>query len=156
MNFVRRSYLKYLLGSLIVLCPAAALAQSPGKIEISKMNPTGLLTDKYSYMVQPYNFYYFHHMDELGFRNDVVRKGDLLYALKDPKGSLATSYKFGGKEYTLEEFLKKDNVTGFLVLHDDQIVFERYMHGSERGSRFVSQSHLPVPPDDRGRGRASW
>ena len=34
-----------------------AFAQNPGKIEISKMNPAGLLVDKYSYMAQPYNFY---------------------------------------------------------------------------------------------------
>ncbi len=46
------------------------------------MTPAGLLVDKYSYMSQPYNFYYFHHMDELGLRTDWVQaRGDNSYPL---------------------------------------------------------------------------
>ena len=59
----------------VVVC-LGVFAQSPGKIEISKMNPAGLLVDKYSYMAQPYNFYYFHHMDLLGLRTDWIKKGE--------------------------------------------------------------------------------
>ena len=140
MNLSPCSFSKFALATLVVMFSGTVFAQPPGKIEISKMNPTGLLTDKYSYMVQPYNFYYFHHMDELGFRTDVVRKSDRIYLLLDPTGSFSTTYRFGGKEYTLEKYLRKNDVTGFLVLHDDQIVFERYLHGADRGSRFVSQS----------------
>ena len=117
-----------------------ALAQSPGKIDINKMNPAGLLVDKYSYMVQPYNFYYFHHMDELGFRTDVVKRGDHVYALKKPKGSFSVTYQFGGKEYSFDDYLRREDVTGFLVLHDNQIVVEHYSHGANQDSRFVSQS----------------
>src|SRR5579872_2787174 len=121
------------------LC-ALALAQSPGKIDISKMNPAGLLVDKYSYMVQPYNFYYFHHMDQLGFRTDVVSRGGPVYPLKEPAGSFSITYKFGGKDYSFDDYLRREDVTGFLVLHENQIVVERYLHGSNRDSRFVSQS----------------
>lgn len=117
-----------------------APAQPPGKIDISKMNPTGLLVDKYSYMVQPYNFYYFHHMDELGFRTDTVKKGNHVYPLKEPEGSFSVTYKFGGKDYSFDDYLSREDVTGFLVLHDDQIIVERYLHGANRDSRFVSQS----------------
>jgi CubicO group peptidase (beta-lactamase class C family) len=126
--------------ALVLSVPAAASAQTSGKIDIGKMNPTGLLVDKYSYMVQPYNFYYFHHIDELGFRTDVVHKGDDAYSLKEPGGVFSIHYEFGGKDHTLEEYLYREDVTGFLVLHDDQIVFERYLHGANRDSRFVSQS----------------
>ena len=117
-----------------------ALAQPPGKIDINKMNPAGLLVDKYSYMVQPYNFYYFHHMDELGFRTDVAKRSDHVYPLKEPKGSFSVTYKFGGKEYSFDDYLRREDVTGFLVLHDNQIVAERYLHGANQDSRFVSQS----------------
>jgi CubicO group peptidase (beta-lactamase class C family) len=117
-----------------------ALAQPPGKIDISKMNPAGLLVDRYSYMVQPYNFYYFHHMDELGFRTDVVKRGDRVYPLKEPKASFSVTYKFGGKQYSFDDYLRREDVTGFLVLHDNQIVAERYLHGANHDSRFVSQS----------------
>jgi len=139
-NFSPRWFSKYALATLVVIFSGAAFAQSPGKIDISKMNPTGLLTDQYSYMVQPYNFYYFHHMDDLGFRTDVVGKSDHIYLLKDPTGSFSTNYRFGSKDYTLENYLLKNDVTGFLVLHDNQVVFEKYLHGADRGSRFVSQS----------------
>jgi CubicO group peptidase (beta-lactamase class C family) len=117
-----------------------ALAQRPGKIDINKMNPAGLLVDKYSYMVQPYNFYYFHHMDELGFRTDIVKRGDHIYPLKEPKGPFTVTYKFGGKVYSFDDYLRREEVTGFLVLHDNQIILERYSHGADQDSRFVSQS----------------
>lgn len=117
-----------------------ALAQTPGKIDISKMNPAGLLVDKYSYMVQPYNFYYFHHMDELGFRTDIVKKGGHVYPLKEPKGSFSVTYKFGGKTDSFDDYLRREDVTGFLVLHGNQIIVERYFHGANQDSRFVSQS----------------
>ena len=97
------------------------------------MNPAGLLVDKYSYMVQPYNFSYFHHMDELGFPTDVVRKAVKAYPLMEPRAGFLIQYEFGGKQY-----LRREDVTGgFLVLHNDQNVFERYSRGAQRGSRFV-------------------
>jgi len=117
-----------------------AFAQSSDKIDVGKMNATGLLVDNYSYMAQPYNFYYFHHMDELGFRNDVVRRGKHVYPLKEPVGKFSIKYSFHGAEHSLDEYLQRNFVTGFLVLHDDQIVFERYFHGADQNSRFVSQS----------------
>jgi len=131
---------RYCLGITAFLFSISVLGQIPGKIEISKMNPAGLLVDKYSYMVQPYNFYYFHHMDELGFRTDVVRKADNAYPLKEARGGFSIQYESGGKQYTLDDYLRREDVTGFLVLHNDQIVFERYLHGARRDSRFVSQS----------------
>jgi len=124
----------------LILLTTATFAQTPGRIDIGKMNPAGLLVDKYSYMVQPYNFYYFHHMDELGFRTDIINKGDDAYPLKEPGDAFSIRYEFGGKDHTLEDYLSREDVTGFLVLHDNQIVFERYLYGANRDSRFVSQS----------------
>jgi hypothetical protein len=67
-------------GLALFLC---AFAQPLDKIDISKMNPAGLLVDKYSYMSQPYSFYYFHHMDRLGLRTDWIKKGDRVYPLHE-------------------------------------------------------------------------
>ena len=82
----------------------SSFAQSPGKIDISKMNPAGLLVDKYSYMAQPYNFYYFHHMDQLGLRTDWIRKGDQVYPLREPAKDWTTDYAFRGIRYSLNEY----------------------------------------------------
>lgn len=122
-----------------VLC-LGVFAQSPGKIEISKMNPAGLLVDKYSYMAQPYNFYYFHHMDRLGLRTDWIKKGDFVYPLREPAREWTTDYTFHNSRYSLDDYFKRNFVTGFLVLHNDQIIVERYFHEADRTSRFVSQS----------------
>ena len=130
---------------VFVLLPACvALAQSSdapsGKIDISKMKPTGLLVDEYSYMAQPYNFYYFHHMDELGFRTDWMHKPEKVYPLKEPSSAFTLKYEFHGNTYSLDDYLKRNDVTALLVLRDDQIEYEKYLHGADRNSRFVSQS----------------
>ncbi len=123
----------------LILC-LSAFAQSPGKIDISKMNPAGLLVDKYSYMSQPYSFYYFHHMDKLGLRTDWIRKGDRVYPLREPAKEWTIDYTFQGNRYSLDNYFKRNFVTGFLVLHDDQIIIEKYFHEADQNSRFVSQS----------------
>ncbi len=117
-----------------------AFAQSQDKIDIRKMNPAGLLVDKYSYMSQPYNFYYFHHMDQLGLRTDWIRKGDRVYPLREPARNWTLEYTFHGSRYSLDDYFKRNFTTGFLVLHNDQIVIEKYFHEADRNSRFVSQS----------------
>ena len=117
-----------------------AFAQAPDKIDISKMNPAGLLVDKYSYMSQPYNFYYFHHMDRLGLRTDWIKKGDRVYPLREPTREWTTGYTFHNSRYSLEDYFKRNFVIGFLVLQNDQIIVEKYFHEADQNSRFVSQS----------------
>jgi hypothetical protein len=122
------------------VAPAQSSEATPGKIDISKVKPTGLSVDDYSYMAQPYNFYYFHHMDELGFRADWVHKPEKVYPLKKPSSAFTLKYEFHGNTYSLDDYLKRNAVTALLVLHDDQIEYEKYLHGADRNSRFVSQS----------------
>ena len=126
-----------LVGLLLSL---GVFAQSPGKIEIGKMNPAGLLVDKYSYMAQPYSFYYFHHMDLLGLRTDWIQKAKRVYPLREPAREWVTDYTFRNSGYSLDDYFKRNFVTGFLVLHKDQIIVEKYFHDADRQSRFVSQS----------------
>ncbi len=123
----------------LMLC-FVLFAQSEGKIEINKMNPAGLLVEKYSYMSQPYSFYYFHHMDELGLRTDWIWRGDRVYPLIEPTKGFTLQYNLHGREYSMKDYFERNFVTGFLVLHDDQIIAEKYFHGADRNSRFVSQS----------------
>ncbi|HEV3483342.1 MAG TPA: serine hydrolase [Candidatus Acidoferrales bacterium] len=123
----------------LTLC-FSVFAQSPGKIDISKMNPAGLLVDKYSYMSQPYSFYYFHHMDQLGLRMDWIRQGGGVYTLTEPTKDFVLQYNFHGRQYSLQDYFERNFVTGFLVLRGNRIVVERYFHGADRNSRFVSQS----------------
>jgi CubicO group peptidase (beta-lactamase class C family) len=79
-------------------------------------------------------------MDQLGLRTDWIRKGDQVYPLREPAKDWTTDYTFHGSRYSLNEYFKRNFVTGFLVLHNDQIIIEKYFHEADRNSRFVSQS----------------
>lgn len=116
------------------------VGQPAGKIDIRRMRPTGLLVDSYSYMSPPHNAYYFHHMDQLGFRVDRVKRGGPVTALVDAVRPVDARYQSEGREIGLEEYFTRNGVTGFLVLKRDTVLVERYFHGAERRSRFVSQS----------------
>jgi CubicO group peptidase (beta-lactamase class C family) len=145
MTYLLRRRFLIVMALVFVLAPAHVVpAQSsdapPGKIDITKMNPTGLLVDDYSYMAQPYNFYYFHHMDELGFRTDWVRKPEKIYPLRESSSAFTLKYQFHGNAYSLDDYLKRNDVTALLVLHDNEIEYEKYLHGADQNSRFVSQS----------------
>jgi CubicO group peptidase (beta-lactamase class C family) len=130
--------IRHLLLLLVLAAPAAA--QRLDTIQIAKMRPTGLLVDAYSYMSPPFNAYYFHNIDKLGFRLDTVRRAGPVLALAPAARPFTLSYTVNGKPYTLEEYFYQNHVTGFLILRDTSVLFERYFHGSTAESRFVSQS----------------
>jgi CubicO group peptidase (beta-lactamase class C family) len=119
---------------------APITAQPAGKIDLRRMRPTGLLVDPYSYMSPPHNAYYFHHIDRLGFRTDRVKRSGPVTPLVTSTRSVEPRYSFEGREIGLAEYLTRNQVTGFLVLAQDSVLVERYLHGSNRASRFVSQS----------------
>jgi len=123
----------------LMLSPVIS-AQPPDTIDVSKMKPGGHLTDDYSFMSQPYSFYYFHNMDKLGFRTDMVKKSEKVFPLIEPTGEWRFEYTFHDKHYKLDDYFKRNFVTGFLVLHEDRIIFEKYFHEADQNSRFVSQS----------------
>ena len=95
---------------LALLPVGAAGAQPNGKIDLAKMRPTGLLVDAYSYMSPPHNEYYFHHIDQLGFRIDRVRRSG-------PTVPFATGPVLALPD--LEGYFTRNHVTGFLVLRRD-------------------------------------
>ena len=123
MIIVRRFRWIFLMFVGLMLC-LSSFAQSPGKIDISKMNPGEHLTGKYSYMSQPYSFYYFHNMDQLGLRTDWIKKANRTYPLREQVRERTFEYTFQGKRYSLDDYFKRNFVTGFLVLHNDQRIFK--------------------------------
>ena len=53
---------------------------------------------------------------------------------------LAVTYRYGGKESRLDDFLQRTTTLGLLVLKDDRIAYERYFFGASEESRFTSWS----------------
>jgi CubicO group peptidase (beta-lactamase class C family) len=132
--------MRRLLPVLALTVATTAAAQRADTIDIAKMRPRGLLVDAYSYMSPPFNWHYFHHIDQLGFRLDTVRRADPVLPLGQSPKLFGVNYTVNGKSYTFEDYLRQNHVTGFLVLHDNVILVERYLHGATPESRFVSQS----------------
>lgn len=132
------------VGALLLSCiPGArtAVAQPGGRIDLERMRPAGLLIDAYSYMTPPHSEYYFHHIDELGFRLDWVRRAGPPSALTKSAGpALRPEFKKAGITVALDEYFTRNRVAGLLVLRGDTVLLERYGFGADAGSRFVSQS----------------
>ena len=117
--------------------PAAGTAQAVETIDLARMRPTGLLVDPYSYMTPPHSAWYFHHIDELGFRIDPVRRSGPVVPLVAAVTPLPADLQ---RDLGLEDYFARTGVTGFLILRRDTVLLERYFHGADRRSRFVSQS----------------
>ena len=111
------------------------------KLDFEKVDPHKMLFDPYSYWSQPYSYYFFHHMDKIPHqRLDWVRKPAQKFALKEPASAFSLSYTIWDKTSTLDEYLDGADVLGFIVLKDNQIVFEKYLHGATAEDRFLSMS----------------
>jgi CubicO group peptidase (beta-lactamase class C family) len=125
---LRLTHMKLICVTTLCCCAQAGYAQSAAA------------PDNFGFMSQPRSFQSFQHMDQFGFRLDPVRKGDRVYTLREPARSFSTAYTWEGNPYSLEDYFQRSFVLGFLILHDNQIVLERYFHESNRNSRFLSNS----------------
>ena len=139
------AFLTVLFAALLaVAVPAAAQANPnevyPGPIDVNKMDPALRGIGPYSFYVPPYNLYYFHHIDQLNVQQDWIRRSGPVFALREPSAPFAASYTYANQQHTLDEYFVRNYVVGFVVLHDDQILLEKYLHGADRESRFLSNS----------------
>jgi len=125
---------------LLVAIHTANASESIQTINLNKMNPDEMSTGPYSYFIPPYSYYYFHHMDKLGYKIDWVKRSGTIYPLKNPNKLFTTSYTYNNNTYTLDQYFKRNAVLGFLVLKDNKIISEHYFHGSNQNSRFLSNS----------------
>ncbi|HWY48828.1 MAG TPA: serine hydrolase [Bryobacteraceae bacterium] len=125
----------------LLIIASFIFAETAPKLDFDKVDPRKMLTDPYSYWSQPYNFYYFHHMDKVpNQRLDWVRRPAHLFRLVEPTAPFSLSYTVNDKTYSLDDYLLQGNVLGLLVLKDNQIVYEKYLHDATPEDRFLSMS----------------
>ena len=77
--------------------------------------------------------------DELLPARTVV-KGTSTWSFKRDGTLPAISYLYQGTQRDLQDYLDRNPVTGFLVAHDDTILFERYQYDRTDAHRLTSQS----------------
>jgi CubicO group peptidase (beta-lactamase class C family) len=129
------------LAPALLLIAGFAYTETAPKLDFDKVDPHKMLTDPYSYWSQPYNFYFFHHMDKIpNQRLDWVRKPAQAFRLKEPVAPFSLTYTSNNKTYSLDEYLQQGDVLSFLVMKDDQIIYEKYLHDAAPEDRFLSMS----------------
>jgi CubicO group peptidase (beta-lactamase class C family) len=73
-------------------------------------------------------------------RADRVRAPGTAFPLRAPTVPFSVTYTHDGRTYTLEDYLHRGDVLGFLILKGDEIIFEDYRHGTGPGDRYLSYS----------------
>ena len=126
--------------SLAALAFSVTACERAPRIDIARMNPAAVTSGGYSYFVPPYSYYYFHNMDKLGLRLDWVRRSGPVYPLQEAQAPFSVNYTYKDQTRPLEQHFQRNAVLGFLVLKDNRIVAERYFHGANANSRFLSNS----------------
>ena len=81
----------------------------------------------------------FSRLDEILPHNTLQKSAT---PLPLPKGTDASGigYLFGGKHHSLDDFLRHQRVTGFLLIRNGEVVAERYQYARTAQNRFVSHS----------------
>jgi beta-lactamase family protein len=82
----------------------------------------------------------FQHMASL-FPTKAVRAGEHPFTFpQGPAISLPTQYSFENRLRDSSSFLQEVDTTGLLILHQDQVIYEHYWHGTQPTTQTVGWS----------------
>ena len=81
----------------------------------------------------------FSHMHESMF-NTELESGVAPVALPENKKNISETYKWQGRDKSLEDYLVRTNTTSLLVLHNGEIVHEQYRLGTTQSDTRISWS----------------
>lgn len=70
----------------------------------------------------------------------VIKRGGAVSDLPRRLHKLDVSYRYQGQQHTLDDLLQRSRAQGLLVIHDGQIVDERYFNGAAQDTKFTSWS----------------
>ena len=80
----------------------------------------------------------FRHMDQL-YPTRPVPRGSQVYPLQVAE-AISPAYEADGQTHDADAFMRRNDVTGLLVLKGDQIVLEKYAQGNDEHTRWTSFS----------------
>lgn len=90
--------------------------------------------------IRPSSFQFLSNTSRPNVQYDWICKNNSIFPLKQTTNEFTTDYTFRGNQYTLDQFFQRNHVLGYLVLHDDQIMLEKYFNGAVPQTRFISNS----------------
>jgi len=74
------------------------------------------------------------------FDSRTVHSGDTVFKFKRAPRDLPKTYSFNGREKSVQEFLDRTQTTGFIVVKDDTILYEKYYRGNDEKSKAITWS----------------
>ena len=77
---------------------------------------------------------------ETYYRTSTVRRGDQVRPLAKADRTIDVAYSHGGRNFTVDDYMKAYNVSGVLVLKDGKVLLERYGVGRKPDDRWISFS----------------
>ena len=77
---------------------------------------------------------------ETYYRTSTVRRGDQVRPLAKADRTIDVTYSHGGRNFTVDDYMKAYNVSGVLVLKDGKVLLERYGVGRKPDDRWISFS----------------
>jgi CubicO group peptidase (beta-lactamase class C family) len=124
---------------LVLLAHAFAAQAAPDEERLGKSAGYPVGTSQTWFFSEQVRVGSFSHLDEI-FPHSTLKKSSAPSPLPKAANAPDISYRFEGKEYSLDDFLSHQRVTGFLLVKDGQVVAERYQYGRKAQNRFVSHS----------------
>jgi len=74
------------------------------------------------------------------YRVETVKRGDKVHPLPKAEKQIDFSFEYGGKTWSVDDYMKAYNTSGVLILKDGKIVLERYGLGRKPEDRWTSFS----------------
>ncbi len=82
----------------------------------------------------------FSHMDEVIPHYQTLHKSAAPLPLPEAASAPTPGYRFEEQNYTIDDFLAHQRITGLLVIKDGKILAERYQYARKDSDRFISHS----------------
>lgn len=78
--------------------------------------------------------------DYRSYPRDVFKAGEAVPIPRDNKDLSAVSYQYQGQNYPLADYLKRNSVTGMMVIKEGKIVWDYYGSGNTNTTLWTSRS----------------
>lgn len=135
-----RSWLRLLV--LLAAGVSCAAHAEPDEARLGKDQAYPIGTARMgNWRVNPYRVGSWSAMDQVsGLPIRAVPRGPAVLPLPSVRQPPVIRWRFRNADYTLDDYLERQRITGLLILKDGEIVAERYRYGRTPEARFLSFS----------------
>ena len=128
-----------ILGPVLVLLAQSFAQAAPDEELLGKSAGYPIGTRETWFLDERVRVGSFSHLDDI-LPHNTLQKSATPSSLPQAADAPAIGYRFEDKEYSLDDFLAHQRVTGFMLIQDGKVIAERYQYARTAQNRFVSHS----------------